>query len=409
MNHNIFLFFLGVLGLIIWINYAVAGGVSRKGRTICFHSNLTKYICGFPGWIQEVDYSLVLLNFINMLLLVLALGKPFFIGIPGAEKIYHFLTNSKLAVYIAISWAWIVVLCFWQSKELKDQMYHRETFDLQEKKGILKVGADQTPFQYVFTTSKRMEVPTKLIIFVPDSYNNITLDEEGNISKYDAKEGWKKTYNMGAYEELSDALVRAGFATVRFAREKGEKNLVMDLVTKKEIVEAYLDREEYDGEIILLAHGLGNTELRHIVSERRASGIISLCGAAMGMWESYVNRGVWLGGNRKRLGSRSKRVEEFVEIAKETPVFLGYVEYDPYYDDKLVDEIRAVEEGKIEYHYYQDTDFTLRFRRKNTRKGAYVDGQKIDAGMPRLNPKIVEDIIKWQSDKKGSELEYTVE
>lgn len=202
-----------------------------------------------------------------MLLLVLALGKPFFIGIPGAEKVYHFLTNSKLAVYIAISWAWIVVLCFWQSKELKDQMYHRETFDLQEKKGILKVGADQTPVQYVFTTSKRMEVPTKRIIFVPDSYNNITLDAEGNISKYDAKEGWKKTYNMGAYEELSDALVRAGFATVRFAREKGEKNLVMD----------------------------------------------------------------------------------------------------PYYDDELVDEIRAVEEGKIEYHYYQDTDFTLRFRRKNAR------------------------------------------
>ena len=215
-----------------------------------------------------------------------------------------------------------------------------------------------------------METPTKLIIFVPDSYNNITLDAEGNISKYDAKEGWKKTYNMGAYEELSDALVRAGFATVRFAREKGEKNLVMDLVTKKEIVEAYLDREEYDGDIILLAHGLGNTELKHIVSERRVSGIISLCGAAMGMWESYVNRGVWLGGNRKRLEkqyqnqmehapqaldflkiSRSKRVEEFVEIAKETPVFLGYVEYDPYYDDKLVDEIRAAEEGKIEYHY----------------------------------------------------------
>ena len=85
------------------------------------------------------------------------------------------------------------------------------------------------------------------------------------------------------------------------------------------------------------------------------------------------------------------------------------MEYDPYYDDELVDEIRAVEEGKIEYHYYQDTDFTLRFRRKNTRKGAYVDGQKIDAEMPRLNPKIVEDIIKWQSDKKGSELEFTVE
>lgn len=85
------------------------------------------------------------------------------------------------------------------------------------------------------------------------------------------------------------------------------------------------------------------------------------------------------------------------------------MEYDPYYDDELVDEIRAVEEGKIEYHYYQDTDFTLRFRRKNTRKGAYVDGQEIGAGMPRLNPKIVEDIIKWQSDKKGSELEFTVE
>ena len=318
-----------------------------------------------------------------MLLLVLALGKSFLIGIPGAEEVYQFLTNSKLAVYIAISWAWIVVLCFWNAKEIKGHMYHRETLYLQEKNGVLTVGTDHTPFQYVFTTSKRMEAPKKLIIFVPDSYNNITLDAEGNISKYDAKEGWKMTYNMGAYEELSDALVRAGFATVRFAREKGEKDLVMDFITKKEIIETYLDREAFAGDIILLAHGLGNTELKQIVDGRRVSGIISLCGAALGMWESEVNRDVWMGGNRKRLEkkyqllmehapqvfdplklSRSERVEEFVKIAKEIPVFLGYVEYDPYYDKELVEEIKASEDEKIEYHYYQDTDFTLRYRRK---------------------------------------------
>lgn len=50
MNHNIILFFLGVLGLIIWINYAVAGDVSRKGRTIFFVTLLNIYVVFRDGF-----------------------------------------------------------------------------------------------------------------------------------------------------------------------------------------------------------------------------------------------------------------------------------------------------------------------------------------------------------------------
>lgn len=397
----------GFLTCMLWMSKMTSLGFVREKRKVRYRFNFTKVLCGFPIWIEEVDIVILFLNICNVIL---------FLSVIITKRYDMIFTDGRVVCYYLIQLLAPLLLVWPLMKEQKKPINIRETVDLQEKRGILTVGTNQTSFQYVFTTSKRMEAPTKLIVFVPDSYNNITLDAEGNISKYDAKEGWKKTYNMGAYEELSDALVRAGYATVRFAREKGEKDLVMDLVTKKEIIEAYLDRKEFDGEIILLAHGLGNTELKRIVSGRRVSGIISLCGAALGMWESYVNRGVWLGGNRKRLEkqyqnkmeyapqtidflkiSRSKRVQEFVEIAEELPVFLGYVEYDPYYDEQLVEEIRALEEEKIEYHYYQDTDFTLRFRRKNARKGAYVDGQEIGAGMSQLNPQIVEDIIQWQN------------
>ena len=390
---------LGFLACMLWMNKMTTLGFVREKRKVRYRSNFTKVLCGFTVWIEEVDILILFLNICNVILFLSA------IIIKRSDEIF---TDGRVVCYYLIQLLAPMLLIWPLSKEQKNQINIRETVDLQEKRGILTVGANQTPFQYVFTSSKRMEAPKKLIIFVPDSYNNITLDAEGNISKYGAKEGWKKTYNMGEYEELSDALVRAGFATVRFAREKGEKDLVMDFVTKKEIIDTYLIREPFEGAIYLLAH------LEQITSERKVSGIISMCGAALGIWESYVNRDVWMGGNRKRVEktyqkqmdrlpkespflrtTRPQRVEEFVEIAREIPVFLGYVEYDPYYDKQLVEEIKASEDGKIEYHYYQDTDFTLRFRRKNIKKDVRVDGQEIDLGMPRLNPGIANDIIEW--------------
>lgn len=395
--------------------FTLMGGIREK-RKVKFQSGYSRILCGFFTWIEEADILIVLLNLINVLLIIVGVVGRFICQNERIEQFFAFFSDDVKYIYMIAQMACVGIIACLVDKEHKKNINFRETVDLQEQKGTITAGSAQVSFQYIQTTSKRKETPAKLIVFLPESYNNITLDADGNISKYDKKEGWKKTHNMGAYEELSDALVRAGYATVRFGREKREHDLPASFVMKKEIIEAYLENEPFEGEIYLLAHGLGNTELKQLTEGRKVNGIISLCGAAAGFWESCVNRGVWMGGNRKRLEklyqkqmddapqelaflrtTRSRRVEEFVEIAKAIPIFLGYVEYDPYYDEQLVGEIKSFEEGKIAYHYYQDTDFTLRFRRKNIRKGVHVDGQEIGLDMPRLNPRIAEEMMEWMN------------
>lgn len=411
---------LSAIGCVWYSYYITERGLVREKQKLKLNSNITKAMLGFPSWILEIDISVVIANIVNEILAIILIIGLFLLN--DSQKEYVF--DNYIFINIALFFGYIIWSAVLESlvvKESKQQKYLRETVDLIERKGETIVGSQgQYKYEYIYTRSKRLEEPRKVIVFLPESYH-MNEDVDGNVYLYSSKGGYQKNSNVGAYEELSDFFVRDGYATLRCARKLEPTNEQVDGTSVGQFINQVLQQIGFEGEVIVLAHGPNHRRLKAVYDEIKPIGIISLCGAGLGMWEELIHKEVWQGKNPQRAKKKymeqrarvintplknpeiarilqmtqEQWIQEFVGLANETPVFLGYVECDPYYNEQIVEEIRKNSVKNIVIYKFEDTDFTLRIKNKNQKNGVPVNGHTIEPRMSRLNPLVAEKILEW--------------
>lgn len=279
----------------------------------------------------------------------------------------------------------------------------RETVDIREQRRVIESAGKHVKYKYLYSTSKRMP-PSKLVIFLPEAYG-VSQDVDGNLYDYNKLDGWKMVSNAGAYQELSDCLVRAGYATLRCERMKEQKILKEIQVSPEDIFAEIPEFQQFDGEIYVLAHSTTWLAVKELTEQKQITGLISLCGAGAGQWDRIIRYETWEGSKPQKVKKKYAKLrepvlEEFIKLAMQMPIFVGYVECDPYYDNEMVEAIKRHDGDSIEYHYYPGTDFTLRFKMRNLKKGVTGMGHTPSKKMEPLNPEVSEMIIAWIEREK---------
>ena len=270
---------------------------------------------------------------------------------------------------------WGIALGILDARDGKDPVYIRETIDLQENQGSIIVGdANDYIYHYVYTHLKKEKVE-KLVIILPESYF-ITQDMNGNF-RILRKGRYETVSNVGTYEELSDKLVREGFATLRCERELKDLNNACE-VDASNLGKLFLDimkKENFTGRIYLLAHGRSNRLLIDMLSTIPISGMISLCGAGMEFNEGYINS----------------------LISKNIPILFGFTQEDPYYNGETIEYIKKCALENIKIEKFENTDFTFRACRVNKKKSIDKIGYKLVSGfqLPPMNPIAADKILIW--------------
>ncbi len=261
--------------------------------------------------------------------------------------------------------------------------YFRETVDIREEHRVIESAGHHVKYEYVYTTSKKVKTPSKLVVFMPEAYG-ISQDVDGNIYDYYKQKGWKLISNMGAYQELSDCLVREGYATIRCQRVKERKLLKQIRVSSVDIFTEVPEFREFAGEIYVLAHGMTWIGAKELQEKKKIAGLISLCGTDMPQKDKKICEEQY-----------ESVIDDFIHLATQIPVFAGYVEYDPYSNRQMIEEIKRRTDAKIAYHYFSGTDFSLRHNKGERRKGVTVWRQKSGKRTEPLNSEVADSIINW--------------
>lgn len=103
-------------------------------------------------------------------------------------------------------------------------------------------------------------MPNKVIIFPPSTYLRF-IDVNGNGYGLSEKGEYRMSTNLGAYQELSDCLVRAGYATLRLERKRQIGVQGANAKILSELFLKILEQQSFHGEIFLFAHGYVNWDL----------------------------------------------------------------------------------------------------------------------------------------------------
>lgn len=214
-------FFIIPIGLILysWVN--ASEGVFRRKKKVIFRSDIHKMLFGFPIWIKQIDRSYLFINIFNEIMAVLSVIGWFILDIEQKEYLLQKFPSIGIIIILAELF-WSIALGILDARDGKDPVYIRETIDLQENQGSIIVGdANNYIYHYVYTHLRKEKVK-KLVIILPESYF-ITEDVNGNF-RILRKGRYEIVSNVGTYEELSDKLVREGFATLRCEREFEDLN-----------------------------------------------------------------------------------------------------------------------------------------------------------------------------------------
>lgn len=419
INSIWWLYFLGTISMIYYSWFVASEDGFRQKKKIVLKSNIQKTLLGFPAWINQIDRSYILINIFNELMIIFFVAGWFIFDVKQKKIFLEKLPEIEIII-ILFEISWPIILGFLDSKEERDKLYIREPFDLIEIQGSVVVGEDNRyTYNYVFTHLKSGRT-NNLVIFIPESYF-LTQDMNGNSRLLNRKNEYETKDNFGTYQELSDCLVREGYATLRCERTleeldkigtdkaNGEVNLV-------EVLARILEQEKYNGKIYLLSHGRSNLWLPCITDSITADGIISLCGAGMGVREEYIQLNIWKGLSRKKaekkvhkIMSRNKELDkraftnyvkdEYVNmlISKKIPALIGYVKEDPYYDGKIAEEIGECNLEDVQVVKFEDTDFTFRKCRINKKRSTSMYGHRIEPGfqLPPMNHVVADEIIAW--------------
>lgn len=411
-------FFLLPINLILYSWVIASDGGFRSKKKVVFKSNVHKLLFGFPIWIEQIDRSYLCINAFNEIMVAASVISWFLLDME--QKKYLLQKFPMIGIIILFTELfWGVAVGILAARDGKDTIYIRKTIDLQENQGSVTVGDSiKYTYHYVYTHLKE-EKAEKLVIILPESYF-ITQDMNGNYRML-LNGRYETVTNMGTYEELSDYLVRAGYGTLRCEREL-EEIPETDTGSDREEVDfgqlflKVLQKESYEGKIYLLAHGRSNSLLMNISDTIPMDGVVSLCGAGMGVHEEFMHLIVWSGRSKKKvekkynkfLSSRQppknyqyvdKIKEEFINwlAVKKIPVFIGYVQADPYYDEDIAKEIEGYHLQNVKILKFAGTDFTFRECRVNKRRQVALMGYAVASlsRLPRMNPIVAEEVTAW--------------
>ena len=244
-------FFIGPIGLILysWVN--ASEGVFRRKKKVIFRSDIHKMLFGFPVWIKQIDRSYLFINIFNEIMAVLSVIGWFILDIEKKEYLLQKFPSIGIIILLAELF-WSIALGILDARDGKDPVYNRETIDLQENQGSIIVGdANNYIYHYVYTHLRKEKVE-KLVIILPESYF-ITEDVNGNF-RILRKGRYEIVSNVGTYEELSDKLVREGFATLRCEREFKDLNNACeaDASNLGKLFLEIMKKEKFSGRIYLL-------------------------------------------------------------------------------------------------------------------------------------------------------------
>ena len=213
---------LGFFSFICVTDWWTSEGYLRENKKVVLKSNVVKRVFGFSEWVTEVDRSSIILNIKNEIVLIFLIVGWFVID---ADKKEYFIDKFCMrGIFIAImiveGLIWPMIIEWQMGKEEKPVVHMRETFDLCQQEGeITSYDDEKCIYKYVYTYSKKEDMPNKVVIFPPHAYSEL-MDVDGNGYTWNSKGEYKMLTNKGAYQELSDALVRAGYITLRLEAKR---------------------------------------------------------------------------------------------------------------------------------------------------------------------------------------------
>lgn len=411
-----------IFSLICWTDWWTSEGYIRENKKVIIKSPFIKKMLGFSEWVIEVDISSIILNIKNEIIGIALIVGWFVLDFSTKEYVTNKLSLGVLLLadmFIEVL-VWPILLVRQIDKEKKYTVSMRETFDLCEREGEITCDDDKMCiYRYAYTYSKKGDMPNKVIIFPPSTYLRF-IDVNGNGYGSSEKGEYRMSTNLGAYQELSDCLVRAGYATLRL---EGKRQLGAHGANAKMLSEFFLkilEQQSFHGEIFLFAHGYVNWDLSSYCEKMDLRGIISMCGAAIGFEEAEIRKMMWNGKSKKKALKVYNKIKEkvlrekeesinlealhmkredwirkFFEVASQVPILVGYVSQDPYYSPEIAEEIKERKNEKVEVVKFERTDFTLRkcnVNRKINALGYLLDEKE---KIPPMNPEVAEEIIKW--------------
>ena len=404
INEIIWIMFLLLVVTIYYLNaYFTIEGAVRFQKKIKIKNKLVKKILLLTEFTKEIDRVLLILD-----LGCVALAAYWFViticDMPDKRCEYCLFC----LVYFFFDMAAIVYVELFRMKEKNNKPYHREEFELQEETFDILEGT----YHCVYTTNKRKIDKKAVVIFWPSSYY-MFQDVEGYGYGYDAvKNELKRLSNIGAYVEVSDYLVHCGYDTLRIEASRTKSQNMYTIAEVAADIDSILNMMKPDKKRILLLHGPSNRLLSEIYQNVTLAGCISLCGAAMSYSAEIEQLASWVKANKNkpqrlerqimfenpvlsteqmRLKKTEELLEELYFVADRIPIFIGYVEQDPYYSNSIVKEIKH---DNITTEYFEKTDFTL--RECGVNKKVHYDGYLDENLIAKwYNQKLPEKICEW--------------
>lgn len=395
-------------------NNVTEEGIYSKHRKRKLKTGVKNLFLGFMPGIHIADSIIIACNIVWEVLILLGITLIF---IDSMTLTFYYRMTVIVLFIINI----VIILKISLRHAEKIQIPQHQADNFIETKGTIDTFKNAGYiYHYLYTCSKESEHPKRVVIFLPYSYYTF-MDVNGTGYGIDQ---FIPLSNVGAYEELSDLFVENGCATLRIELDRTQTSMEHTSVLNQvgEVVQEILKAEDIKCERYLLAHGDSNRLLKELVNRTNINGIISLCGAALNCKDEIAQVRKWNNiKNDKKFDKiyvqlicenilrndpdlfekeQEDCLKELYEIAEHVPIFVGYVQQDPYYNENIPLIIKDRGLSSIDVVKFEQTDFT--FRKISPNQKIHYDGYLWNKEniYGNFNTDIGKYILQWMEKNK---------
>ena len=332
--------------------------------------NWVKIIFCIPFYICDITVPLLVSNAINEIIILFLIINKRIVESDLRRNIILCGIYEILSIVIMLILMWGYFL----SRKKKTNIL-KDLILIARNTGEILSEDEEYSCTYEYCYNKHIQ-PSKVFVVLPDAMYTTCIN--GNVKAAPRYEYSKEKYNIGAYNGMSDELTLGGIAVLKLERVSSYVLEMCNGELVKAVISDILKKENFKGEIILFFHGENNRFIENIADKFTGSKIVSAC--------NYF-------------ASNNDYRSQYEKLISEHKVLSIEAKYDPRIKRKFKKSLSNIVSSNHIYKYYNDMEFTLRERDKNTLNGG-VDlfGRKLgDYELKDVYMPMMKDIIDFIS------------
>jgi len=333
--------------------------------------NWLKIIFCIPFYICDITIPLLVSNVVNEIIIIFLIINKEIVESNLRKTVMFCGVYEVLSIVVMLIFMWgYFLLRKKKNNTLKDLI------SIVRSTGEMSSENEEYSCTYEYCSNKYVQA-SKVIVVLPDAIYMTRIN--GNIKASPRYVYSQEKYNIGAYDGLSDDLVLAGIAVLRLERVSSNVLETCDGELVKKVILDILKKEKFHGEIALFFHVENNRFIGKIADKFTGSKIVSACNYLAAINNDYRF--------------------QYEKLISEHKVLSIEAKYDPRIKRRYKKNLSNIVSLNHIYRYYDDMEFTLRERDKNTLKGG-VDllGRKLgDYELKDVYNPMMKDIIDFIS------------